>query len=57
MSFLVVLTTELRPFPGMVGGQVTMDVFFGLSGFLMTSLLISEHARTGRVEIEPHLMV
>ncbi|MDA8393138.1 MAG: acyltransferase, partial [Actinomycetota bacterium] len=51
MSFLVVLATHLRPFPGMVGGQVAMDVFFGLSGFLITSLLISEHARTGKVDL------
>ena len=51
MSFLVVLATHLRPFPGMVGGQVAMDVFFALSGFLITSLLVSEHARTGRVDL------
>lgn len=51
MSFLVVLATHLHPFPGMVGGQVAMDVFFALSGFLITSLLMSEHARTGRVDL------
>lgn len=51
MSFLVVLATHLQPFPGMVGGQVAMDVFFALSGFLITSLLMNEHARIGRVNL------
>ena len=34
----------------MRGGYVGVSVFFTLSGFLITSLLIGEHGRTGRVD-------
>lgn len=36
-------------FTWMVGGYVGVSVFFTLSGFLITSLLILEHQRTGTV--------
>jgi peptidoglycan/LPS O-acetylase OafA/YrhL len=37
--------------PGMQGGFVGVDVFFVISGYLITGLLVTEHARTGRIGI------
>lgn len=37
--------------PGFDGGFVGLDVFFVLSGFLITGLLLAEHRKSGRISL------
>lgn len=37
--------------PGFGGGYLGVSVFFTLSGFLITTLLINEHDQTGRIDL------
>lgn len=37
--------------PGFGGGYLGVSVFFTLSGFLITSLLVREHDQTGRIDL------
>ena len=48
VAILLVLTAHTWPL-GIDGGVVGVTVFFGLSGFLITALLLDEHQRTGSV--------
>src|SRR5215470_7983074 len=37
--------------PWMIGGYLGVSTFFTLSGFLITSLILTEHARRGRIDL------
>lgn len=47
VAVLVVISDHLFGWPS--GGFVGVDVFFVISGFLITGLMVREHERTGRI--------
>ncbi|HET6810133.1 MAG TPA: acyltransferase [Acidimicrobiales bacterium] len=48
LAVLLVIGYHFRPGSGFSGGWMGVDVFFALSGFLITSLVLDELATTGR---------
>ena len=51
-ALAVVLVLAYHLFPGLVpGGFIGVDVFFVVSGYLITALLLAEHARDGGIQV------
>lgn len=48
---LVFVHHMVTPLP--FGGAVGVDIFFVLSGYLITSILLRQHARDGRIRLKP----
>ncbi|MFF0156555.1 acyltransferase family protein [Streptomyces sp. NPDC005263] len=50
VAVVLVIVYHLEP-DAVPGGSVGVDVFFTISGFVITRLLLAEYARTGRVDL------
>ncbi|MEV2214208.1 acyltransferase [Streptomyces sp. NPDC050997] len=50
VAVVLVIVYHLEP-DAVPGGSVAVDVFFTISGFVITRLLVAEYARTGRVDL------
>ncbi|CAM5330506.1 acyltransferase family protein [Streptomyces fumanus] len=50
LAVALVLVYHVRP-DLLPGGSVAVDVFFTISGFVITRLLLAEYARTGRIHL------
>lgn len=50
LAALIIVIYHAR-LPGLSGGFFGVDVFFVLSGYLITRLLIAEHDRSGRIQL------